>query len=120
MQCSILFQSPTKKEFFIDRDISIKFTDNGHILGSATVNITINEEGKDVKIAFTGDIGRYSKRILKDPQPFPQADYIIMESTYGDRLHDPIDLSEQKLLSAVIDTCCKKKRKANNTFLCNR
>ncbi len=102
---------PYEKEFFIDRDISIKFTDNGHILGSATVNITINEEGKDVKIAFTGDIGRYSKRILKDPQPFPQADYIIMESTYGDRLHDPIDLSEQKLLSAVIDTCCKKKGK---------
>lgn len=102
---------PYKKEFFIDRDISIKFTDNGHILGSATVNIKINEEGKDVKIAFTGDIGRYSKRILKDPQPFPQADYIIMETTYGDRLHDPIDLSEQKLLSAVIDTCCKKKGK---------
>lgn len=102
---------PYEKEFFIDRDIAIKFTDNGHILGSATVNITINEEGKDVKIAFPGDIGRYSKRILKDPQPFPQADYIIMESTYGDRLHDPIDLSEQKLLSAVIDTCCKKKGK---------
>ena len=102
---------PYEKEFFIDRDISIKFTDNGHILGSATVNIKINEEGKDVKIAFTGDIGRYSKRILKDPQPFPQADYIIMETTYGDRLHDPIDLSEQKLLSAVIDTCCKKKGK---------
>ncbi|MFA7081929.1 MAG: MBL fold metallo-hydrolase [Bacteroidales bacterium] len=102
---------PYEKEFFIDRDISIKFTDNGHILGSATVNIKINEEGKDVKIAFTGDIGRYSKRILKNPQPFPQADYIIMESTYGDRLHDPVDLSEQKLLSAVIDTCCKKKGK---------
>lgn len=102
---------PYEKEFSIDRDISIKFTDNGHILGSATINITINEEGKDVKIAFTGDIGRYSKRILKEPQPFPQADYIIMESTYGDRLHDPVDLSEQKLLSAVIDTCCKKKGK---------
>ncbi|MFA6806278.1 MAG: MBL fold metallo-hydrolase [Bacteroidales bacterium] len=102
---------PYEKEFSIDRDISIKFTDNGHILGSATTNITINEEGKDVKIAFTGDIGRYSKRILRNPQPFPQADYIIMESTYGDRLHDPVDLSEQKLLSAVIDTCCKKKGK---------
>lgn len=102
---------PYEKEFFIDQDIAVKFTDNGHILGSATINITIKEDDRKVKIAFTGDIGRYSKRILKDPQAFPQADFIIMESTYGDRLHDNVDQSEQKLLSAVIDTCCKKKGK---------
>lgn len=102
---------PYEKEFNIDREISIKFTDNGHILGSATTNIKIHEGDKEVKIAYTGDIGRYSKRILKNPQPFPQADYIIMETTYGDRLHDPVGKSEQKLLSAVIDTCCKKKGK---------
>jgi len=102
---------PYKKEFFIDQDISIKFTDNGHILGSATINMIFNEQDRKVNIAFTGDIGRYSKRILKDPQVFPQADYIIMESTYGDRFHDNVDQSEQKLLSAVIDTCCKKKGK---------
>jgi metallo-beta-lactamase family protein len=102
---------PYEKEFNIDPDIAIKFTDNGHILGSATVNMSIKEDEKIVKIAFTGDIGRYSKRILKEPQPFPQADYIIMESTYGDRLHDNIDKSEQELLSAVVDTCCKKKGK---------
>ena len=102
---------PYNKEFFIDQDISIKFTDNGHILGSATINMIFNEQDRKVNIAFTGDIGRYSKRILKDPQVFPQADYIIMESTYGDRFHDNVDQSEQKLLSAVIDTCCKKKGK---------
>lgn len=102
---------PYNKEFFIDKDISIKFTDNGHILGSATINMIFNEHDRKVNIAFTGDIGRYSKRILKDPQVFPQADYIIMESTYGDRFHDNVDQSEQKLLSAVIDTCCKKKGK---------
>ena len=102
---------PYNKEFFIDKDISIKFTDNGHILGSATINMIFNEQDRKVNIAFTGDIGRYSKRILKDPQVFPQADYIIMESTYGDRFHDNVDQSEQKLLSAVIDTCCKKKGK---------
>lgn len=102
---------PYNKEFFIDQDISIKFTDNGHILGSATINMIFNEHDRKVNIAFTGDIGRYSKRILKDPQVFPQADYIIMESTYGDRFHDNVDQSEQKLLSAVIDTCCKKKGK---------
>ncbi len=102
---------PYEKEFNIDPDVAVKFTDNGHILGSATINMSIKEDEKTVKIAFTGDIGRYSKRILKEPQPFPQADYIIMESTYGDRLHDNIDKSEQQLLSAVIDTCCKKKGK---------
>lgn len=102
---------PYEREFFIDPNISIKFTDNGHILGSATVNLVIKEEGKVTRIAFTGDIGRYSKRILKEPQAFPQADYIIMESTYGDRLHEPIDKSEEQLLRAVIDTCCKKKGK---------
>ncbi|MFA6200411.1 MAG: MBL fold metallo-hydrolase [Bacteroidales bacterium] len=102
---------PYEKEFNIDPDIAVKFTDNGHILGSATINMSIKEDEKTVKIAFTGDIGRYSKRILKEPQPFPQADYIIMESTYGDRLHDNIYKSEQELLSAVVDTCCKKKGK---------
>ena len=102
---------PYERDFMIDPDINVNFTDNGHILGSATVNITIREGKKKTKIAFTGDIGRYSKRILKEPQKFPQADYIIMESTYGDRLHDNVSTSEQELLSAVVDTCCKKKGK---------
>ncbi len=102
---------PYERDFFIDPDISVRFTDNGHILGSATVNLTIKEGRKTTRLAYTGDIGRYSKRILKEPQPFPQADYIIMESTYGDRLHDPIDQSEEQLLDAVIHTCVKKKGK---------
>lgn len=102
---------PYERDFLIDPDISVRFTDNGHILGSATVNITIKEGRKKTNIAFTGDIGRYSKRILKAPQAFPQADYIIMESTYGDRLHNDVNTSEQELLDAVVHTCCKKKGK---------
>ncbi|MBP1645787.1 MAG: RNA-metabolising metallo-beta-lactamase [Bacteroidetes bacterium] len=102
---------PYERDFLIDPDISVCFTDNGHILGSSTVNITIKEGRKKTKIAFTGDIGRYSKRILKAPQAFPQADYIIMESTYGDRLHDDVSTSEQELLDAVVHTCFKKKGK---------
>ncbi len=102
---------PYDKEFNISPEISVKFTDNGHILGSATVNLAIKEGRKTTRVAFTGDIGRYSKRILKAPQPFPQADYIIMESTYGDRLHENVDESESQLLSAVQDTCVKKKGK---------
>jgi metallo-beta-lactamase family protein len=87
------------------------FTDNGHILGSGTCNIKIFDKDKTTRIAFTGDIGRYSKRILREPQNFPQADYLIMESTYGDRLHEPIDMSEQKLLDVVNYTCIKKRGK---------
>ncbi|MDR0789464.1 MAG: MBL fold metallo-hydrolase [Bacteroidales bacterium] len=102
---------PYNKQFAIDDETSILFTDNGHILGSATCNLIVKEGDKTTKIAFSGDIGRYSKRILKEPQSFPQADYIIMESTYGDRLHSPIDKAEQLLFQAVVDTCCKKKGK---------
>ncbi|MDD3725425.1 MAG: MBL fold metallo-hydrolase, partial [Bacteroidales bacterium] len=102
---------PYDKEFNISPEISLKFTDNGPILGSATVNLAIKDGRKTTRVAFTGDIGRYSKRILKAPQPFPQADYIIMESTYGDRLHENVDESESQLLSAVQDTCVKKKGK---------
>lgn len=89
-------------------DFSILFTDNGHILGSATCNIEIYEGDTTKTIAFTGDIGRMQKRILRKPEPFPQADYIIMESTYGDREHTPIDQSEKELLDIVKYTCIKK------------
>jgi metallo-beta-lactamase family protein len=64
-----------------------------------------------IRLGFTGDIGRYDKQILKDPEPFPQVDYLIMESTYGDRLHESIQDAEQELLMAVLDTCTKKKGK---------
>lgn len=92
-------------------EFSIMFTDNGHILGSATCNIKIFEGEKTTRIAFTGDIGRYTKRILKEPENFPQADYLIMESTYGDRVHEDINKSEKELLDIVKYTCVKKRGK---------
>ncbi|MDR1848004.1 MAG: MBL fold metallo-hydrolase [Bacteroidales bacterium] len=102
---------PYNKRFAICDEVSLLFTDNGHILGSATCNLTITEDEKTIRLSFSGDIGRYAKHILKDPQPFPQADYVIMESTYGDRLHHNLDKAEQMLFQAVVDTCCKKKGK---------
>ncbi|MBT1703390.1 MBL fold metallo-hydrolase RNA specificity domain-containing protein [Chryseosolibacter indicus] len=97
------------KPYTIDDSIELLFTDAGHILGSAVVNLTIKENGKERHIAFTGDIGRYCNRILKSPQAFPQADVIICESTYGDKLHETIDNSEEKLLRMVNYTCVEKK-----------
>jgi metallo-beta-lactamase family protein len=100
-----------KKQHKISEGVSVEFTDSGHILGGAIVNLTITENGKTKKLTYTGDIGRYDKRILRDPQPFPQADYLILESTYGDRMHTAIEDADFELLRVVIDTCAKKKGK---------
>ena len=92
-------------------DLKVMFTDSGHILGSAGVNIELTEGQKVSKLFFSGDIGRYGGSILKDPQAFPQADYVITESTYGDRLHSDIAQSEQQLFDVIYNTCVTKKGK---------
>jgi metallo-beta-lactamase family protein len=99
---------PYERKFYIDENIKIKFTDTGHLLGSGVVNLEINEDGKIYRIAFTGDIGRPVNRILRSPQPFAQAEYLIVESTYGDRLHDDADYAEEQLLNVMTETCVKK------------
>lgn len=99
------------QKYQVCEGVTVQFTDSGHILGSAAVNLEISENGNIIKLCFTGDIGRYNGSILKDPQPFPQADYIISESTYGDRLHDDATYSEQELFNVVYDTCITRKGK---------
>ena len=111
-QCMGCFISvPYHKRFVIEGEVGVEFYDAGHILGSACVYLEIKEGRRTIRLGYTGDIGRYDKRILKDPEPFPQVDYLITESTYGDRLHSSIDNAEQELLMAVLDTCTKKKGK---------
>jgi metallo-beta-lactamase family protein len=95
----------------IDENISLQFFDVGHIIGSATVFLTLTENGKKTTLAFSGDVGRYGDPILHSPQPFPQADYIIIESTYGDKLHDRIDTYADDLLKNIEETCLRKKGK---------
>ena len=102
---------PYHLKFQITPEISVKFTNNGHLLGSACVNITIKHAKKERTICYTSDIGRYDKNVLQDPQKFPQADYIITESTYGDRAHDTIMKAEEELLMAAINCCAKKRGK---------
>ncbi|MCZ7287607.1 MBL fold metallo-hydrolase, partial [Salmonella enterica] len=75
--------------FFLNEEVSVRFYDTGHILGSASVFVTVRENGEEKKVWFTGDIGRPDDKILRSPESAPQADYIICESTYGDRLHEP-------------------------------
>jgi len=102
---------PWDMKFMIDPNIKVRFTSTGHMLGSSVANIEINDKGVKKRIAYTGDIGRATNMILAKPVEFPQADYIITESTYGDRLHkDPID-TDNELVSEVVYTCLNKKGK---------
>jgi len=99
---------PNEMKFRIDENIKVKFTSTGHMLGSGVANIEINENGQIKKIAYTGDIGRPIDPILSAPQPFPQADVLITESTYGDRLHQDSRDAEEDLLKILVDTCINK------------
>lgn len=102
---------PYDRKFHIDPNIKVKFTNSGHMLGSGVVNLDILENGKLIRIGYTGDIGRPENRILRSPDPFPQCDYLIMESTYGDRLHPVLQDAEEELLRVVTQTCIEKRGK---------
>ncbi len=91
--------------------VSFSYTDVGHIIGSAAVHLVINDGKKETKISFSGDVGRYNDELLRSPDVFPQADYLILESTYGDSLHEDMEVKDQKLLEAIVNTCLKKRGK---------
>jgi len=99
------------EDFEVEPDIRLKFTDAGHILGSAAVHLTITEDNKPTRITFSGDVGRYGDLLLKSPQQFDQAEYILMESTYGDSLHTDLDPIEDMLYEVINNTCNIKKGK---------
>ena len=69
--------------------IRIRFTDVGHLLGSSFIEVCVTENGEETKIVFSGDVGNINQPILKDPAPLDEADYLLIESTYGDRSHGP-------------------------------
>jgi metallo-beta-lactamase family protein len=96
------------RRFYLNDKINVKFTDTGHLLGGAVVNLEIIENGEKVHLAYTGDIGRPHNRIIHPPTAFPQCDYLITESTYGDRLHPADKDTEEDLLKIVTDTCVTK------------
>jgi metallo-beta-lactamase family protein len=95
----------------IDENVQFMYLDAGHIIGSTTVHLKINENGKTTHLTFSGDVGRYRDVILKSPDNFPQADYIIMESTYGNKLHDEVTGTSDALLQWITKTCLQKKGK---------
>jgi len=97
--------------FKVIDDVEAMFTDAGHIIGSASVHLRIKEDGQTTALTFSGDVGRYKDLILKSPQTFPQADYIIIESTYGNSLHDDVINSTEVLLKWINKSVVEKKGK---------
>jgi len=97
---------PRSGSFTISPQFSVRPHDAGHILGSSSLELTITENGKSLVVLFSGDVGRYDQPILKNPEPPPRADFLLCESTYGDRDH-PTD-SPSDALADVINRVAKR------------
>jgi metallo-beta-lactamase family protein len=94
-----------KKEFQINDQISLTFIPVGHLLGAAAAVLRIKDEGIEKSIAFTGDIGRKNYPVLTDPEPIPQVDYLVSESTYGGKFHSTGRTLEEALMTTIQETC---------------
>jgi metallo-beta-lactamase family protein len=80
------------------------FVDAGHILGSASILLELTEAGRTLRLLFSGDLGNAGNPLLLTPAPPPPADVVVIETTYGDRLHKPMDASIHELYGAISDT----------------
>lgn len=90
------------RPILIGDGVKLEFFDAGHILGSAIAYLTVNKDGKETRIAYTGDLGRKGKPIIRDPSTVPAPDYLVLESTYGDRRHDSTDNAMERLAEVAL------------------
>jgi len=90
--------------FKVDENITIRFIEAGHILGSSSIEVYATENEITQKLVFSGDVGQWDAPIVKDPNPADSADYVFIESTYGDRLHEGSALREEKLMEYIWHT----------------
>ncbi len=95
----------------ISDDVEIMFRDQGHILGSASVSLRIRESSGTKTLGFTGDIGRPDRPILRDPRQLPPVDYLICESTYGDKEHESKPKQSEMFLKILKQTCVEQRGK---------
>ncbi len=105
---SLIETIPYGKTEQITPEIQFSYSDAGHILGSAAVHLVIKESHKTHRLTFTGDVGRPNDHILRSPEPFEQADYIICESTYGNRQHPDEVNQEKQLFDVIYKTCLER------------
>ena len=99
----VLLHSPTQ----VGETVTYESFEAGHLLGSTSMVVESRENGKKIRLCFSGDVGRRNLPIIPDPEPCPEADYLVMESTYGDRLHKELDLAADKLADTVARTCAR-------------
>ena len=78
---------PYEKTVSVCEGITLRFRDAGHLLGSASIYLTVQEDGQSRTLLFSGDLGNVERPLIRDPQPADNADYVVIESTYGDKLH---------------------------------
>ena len=103
-KCFPLLKAVPYEEFFpLNDQVKVCFHDAGHILGSAMIEVVFQDENGPQNIIFSGDIGQWDTPLLNNPSVFDRADYVVMESTYGDRDHDKPQDIEDKLSSVVND-----------------
>jgi metallo-beta-lactamase family protein len=94
-----------RRPLYIGPKVKLEFRDAGHILGSATAHVTVSDDaGRTVRIGFSGDLGRPDKPIIRDPETMAAVDYLVIESTYGDRRHESTVDAEERLAQVVNDT----------------
>ncbi len=89
--------------------VRCRFRDAGHILGAAIIELWLTERGTTRKLVFSGDIGQPGRPVVCDPTPIAEADVLLVESTYGDRLHRSLEATEEELVLAINDTLASKK-----------
>lgn len=94
--------------FRLNDQVEITFREAGHILGAASVEMKINENGREYRWGFTGDLGNYQSKLMKDPEPFQNIDYLVSESTYGGRFHKAVRSPEEELLHYIEESCVKQ------------
>lgn len=92
----------------VDEDVEVMYSNAGHLIGSAAINLRVTEHGKTTAITFSGDVGRYRSALLQPPAEFPQADYVILESTYGDKMHDLAFNTIENLEKWIKKVCIKR------------
>jgi metallo-beta-lactamase family protein len=88
----------------VNRHVQAVFHDAGHILGSAMIEIRVTDQGRPRRILFTGDLGQWDRPIVRNPTTFAEADYVVMESTYGDRVHENHGTVESQLQKVIQET----------------
>ncbi|SLN30579.1 Ribonuclease [Roseovarius litorisediminis] len=104
----------------LNDQVSVRFIDAGHILGSASIVIEASEKGQTRRIVFSGDLGNRGHEVLADPSPPPEADFVVVETTYGDRQHKSLEASVAELLDAIRQTLARGGNVVIPTFALER